>query len=48
MLRQSLKTLTPNPEPILEAAGIAPTERPEHLTVVQFAALARACRRLAR
>ena len=48
MLRQSLKTLTPNPEPILEAAGIAPTERPEHLSVVQFAALARACRRLAR
>ncbi|GAA0543090.1 16S rRNA (adenine1518-N6/adenine1519-N6)-dimethyltransferase [Rhizomicrobium palustre] len=41
MLRQSLKSLMPQPETLLEAAGIAPTERPEHLTVAQFAALAR-------
>jgi 16S rRNA (adenine1518-N6/adenine1519-N6)-dimethyltransferase len=41
MLRQSLKSLTPDPEALLHAAGIAPTERPEHLTVAEFAALAR-------
>jgi dimethyladenosine transferase len=42
MLRQSLKTLTPDTEALLGEAGIAPTERPERLSVVQFAALARA------
>ncbi|MBU6298899.1 MAG: 16S rRNA (adenine(1518)-N(6)/adenine(1519)-N(6))-dimethyltransferase RsmA [Alphaproteobacteria bacterium] len=42
MLRQSLKTLTSDTEPLLRDAGIDPTERPEHLSVVQFAALARA------
>ena len=42
MLRQSLKTLTPNPEGLLNRAGIAPTARAEELSVAQFAALARA------
>jgi 16S rRNA (adenine1518-N6/adenine1519-N6)-dimethyltransferase len=42
MLRQSLKTLTPDAEALLAEAGIAPTERPERLSVPQFAALARA------
>jgi len=42
MLRQSLKGLAPDAEPRIVAAGIAPTERPEDLTVEQFAALARA------
>lgn len=40
MLRQSLKPL--GGETLLEKAGIDPTARPEDLTVVQFAALARA------
>jgi 16S rRNA (adenine1518-N6/adenine1519-N6)-dimethyltransferase len=48
MLRQSLKMLAGNPEAIIGEAGIAPTERPEHLTVAEFAALARAYRHLAR
>jgi len=42
MLRQSLKALTPDAEARIEAAGIAPTQRPEELAVEQFAALARA------
>jgi 16S rRNA (adenine1518-N6/adenine1519-N6)-dimethyltransferase len=42
MLRQSLKTLAPDAEPMLMDAGIDPTERPERLSVIQFAALARA------
>ena len=42
MLRQSLKGLAPDAEARITAAGIAPTERPEDLTVEQFAALARA------
>jgi len=41
MLRQSLKSLAPDAEARIEAAGIAPTERPEELAVEQFAALAR-------
>jgi 16S rRNA (adenine1518-N6/adenine1519-N6)-dimethyltransferase len=41
MLRQSLKTLTPDAEALLREAGIDPTERPEQLSVAQFAALAR-------
>ena len=41
MLRQSLKGLAPDAEARITAAGIAPTERPEDLTVEQFAALAR-------
>jgi 16S rRNA (adenine1518-N6/adenine1519-N6)-dimethyltransferase len=40
MLRQSLKGL--GGKALLETAGINPTERPEDLTVTQFAALARA------
>ena len=40
MLRQSLKKL--GGEALLEKAGVAPTARPEELTVAQFAALARA------
>jgi len=42
MLRQSLKNLTPDAEALLREAGIDPTERPEQLSVAQFAALARA------
>lgn len=42
MLRQSLKALGRAPEPLLEAAGIAPTRRAETLTVPEFLALARA------
>lgn len=48
MLRQSLKTLSANSDAILDEAGIAPTERPEHLTVAEFAALASAYRQYAR
>ena len=48
MLRQSLKMLATNSEAIIREAGIAPTERPEQLTVAEFAALARAYRRLSR
>jgi 16S rRNA (adenine1518-N6/adenine1519-N6)-dimethyltransferase len=40
MLRQSLKPL--GGEALLEKAGIGPTMRPEELSVIQFAALARA------
>jgi 16S rRNA (adenine1518-N6/adenine1519-N6)-dimethyltransferase len=40
MLRQSLKPL--GGEALLAKAGIAPTLRPEELTILQFAALARA------
>ncbi len=45
MLRQSLKALAPNAEAIITSTGIAPTARPEELSVVQFAALARALAR---
>jgi 16S rRNA (adenine1518-N6/adenine1519-N6)-dimethyltransferase len=40
MLRQSLRALLPEPEPLLDAAGIAPTLRGEALTVRDFARLA--------
>src|SRR5262249_37908424 len=40
MLRQSLRSLLPEPEPLLDAAGIAPTLRGEALTVRDFARLA--------
>ena len=43
MLRQSLRTLTGEPKRLLEAAGIAETERAEDLDVAQFCALARRC-----
>lgn len=42
MLRQSLKLIFPNAESVLRDAGIDPTARAEHLTIAQFAALARA------
>lgn len=42
MLRQSLKSLIPDPQALLEAAGIAPTDRAEDISVEGFARLARA------
>jgi len=42
MLRQSLKSLVPDPLPLLEAAGIAPTDRAEDVPVEGFVRLARA------
>ena len=42
MLRQSLRTLTPAAEALLEAAGIDGTARAETLSIEQFCALARA------
>jgi 16S rRNA (adenine1518-N6/adenine1519-N6)-dimethyltransferase len=42
MLRQSLKTLSNDPQALLAAAGIAPTERAEDIPVAGFVALARA------
>jgi 16S rRNA (adenine1518-N6/adenine1519-N6)-dimethyltransferase len=44
MLRQSLKSLTPDAEGLVRAAGLDPTARPEQLSVAAFAALARAFR----
>jgi 16S rRNA (adenine1518-N6/adenine1519-N6)-dimethyltransferase len=41
MLRQSLKTIWPEPEMHLRARGIAPTARAEELSVEEFCALAR-------
>jgi len=46
MLRQSLRSLLPEPEPLLAAAGIAPTLRAEALTVRDFARLAYVFERL--
>jgi 16S rRNA (adenine1518-N6/adenine1519-N6)-dimethyltransferase len=48
MLRQSLKTLTRDPEALLAAAGIEPTLRGEALTVRDFARLAYVRERLPR
>lgn len=42
MLRQSLKSLIPDPGPALEAAGIPPTARAEEIPVKGFVALANA------
>jgi 16S rRNA (adenine1518-N6/adenine1519-N6)-dimethyltransferase len=42
MLRQSLKSVFPDPIPALERAGIEPTRRAEEIDVKGFAALARA------
>jgi 16S rRNA (adenine1518-N6/adenine1519-N6)-dimethyltransferase len=47
MLRQSLRALTPEPEALLAAAGIAPTLRAEALGVREFARLAWVWERLA-
>ncbi|MBV9569882.1 MAG: 16S rRNA (adenine(1518)-N(6)/adenine(1519)-N(6))-dimethyltransferase RsmA, partial [Alphaproteobacteria bacterium] len=44
MLRQSLKSLAPDAEGLLRAAGIDPTARAEQLSIADFAALARARR----
>jgi 16S rRNA (adenine1518-N6/adenine1519-N6)-dimethyltransferase len=41
MLRQSLKDLAADAEERIRAAGIAPTARPERLSVAEFASLAR-------
>jgi len=46
MLRGSLKSLTPDAEALLNAAGVAGTARPEDLDLAQFCALARAWRAL--
>jgi 16S rRNA (adenine1518-N6/adenine1519-N6)-dimethyltransferase len=48
MLRQSLKTLRPDPEPLLAAAGIEGSLRGEALTVQDFARLAICHEKLAR
>ena len=48
MLRQSLKSLTAEPEALLGAAGIAPTLRGEALSVADFARLAYVLERLPR
>src|SRR5262249_38779553 len=45
MLRQSLKSLGADPEPLLSAANIEPTRRAEELSVEEFCALARALAR---
>ena len=42
MLRQSLKSLVPDPLPLIEAAGLAATARAEEISVPGFVALARA------
>lgn len=42
MLRQSLKSLAPDAEARITAAGLDPTDRPETLPIATFAALARA------
>ena len=44
MLRQSLKSLTPESEALLARAGIAPTRRAEELSIAEFCALATATR----
>jgi 16S rRNA (adenine1518-N6/adenine1519-N6)-dimethyltransferase len=46
MLRQSLKSVLPEPEALLAAAGIAPTLRGEALSVADFARLAYVLQRL--
>lgn len=42
MLRQSLKSLAPDPLPLLDAAGLTPTDRAEDIPVDGFVRLARA------
>ena len=42
MLRRALRSLTPNPQTLLESAGIPPDARAETLSIVEFCALARA------
>ena len=45
MLRQSLKDLTHDAEAMIREADLDPTERPEQLSVTEFARLARAWER---
>jgi 16S rRNA (adenine1518-N6/adenine1519-N6)-dimethyltransferase len=45
MLRQSLRSITPDPAGLLAAAGITETRRAEELSVAEFAALAEALRK---
>ena len=42
MLRRALRTLTPDPQALLQSAGISPDARAETLSVAEFCALARA------
>jgi 16S rRNA (adenine1518-N6/adenine1519-N6)-dimethyltransferase len=44
MLRQSLKSLAPDTEDFIRAAGLDPTQRAEQLSVADFASLARQLR----
>ncbi len=44
MLRQSLKSLAPDTEDFIHAAGLDPTQRAEQLSIADFAALARQLR----
>jgi 16S rRNA (adenine1518-N6/adenine1519-N6)-dimethyltransferase len=44
MLRQSLKSLAPDTEAFIRAAGLDPTQRAEQLSIADFAALARQLR----
>ena len=46
MLRQSLKSLSPDAAALIARAGLNPEERAERLTIAQFAALARAQREM--
>jgi 16S rRNA (adenine1518-N6/adenine1519-N6)-dimethyltransferase len=41
MLRSSLKSVSPEIEDMLHAAGIKPTERAEQVSLEEFCALAR-------
>jgi 16S rRNA (adenine1518-N6/adenine1519-N6)-dimethyltransferase len=42
MLRQSLRAISPDPGPLLAAAGLPETARAEEVPVAGYAALARA------
>ena len=42
MLRRALRSLTPDPQTLLESAGIPPDARAETLSIAEFCALARA------
>jgi 16S rRNA (adenine1518-N6/adenine1519-N6)-dimethyltransferase len=46
MLRQSLKSLAPDTEDFIRAAGLDPTQRAEQLSIADFAGLARQLQRL--
>jgi 16S rRNA (adenine1518-N6/adenine1519-N6)-dimethyltransferase len=42
MLRQSLRSIAPNPEALLGAIGVSPTARAEELSIQQFCEIATA------